>query len=182
MTFFLDEQGVGPCGHSARDKGILISVLTSCLSHQVPRQLAYSVRGCRNDKNTGDLIASTNFLLAESIADDQYTKGIASTVVLCGQNSIQDKCLCLPQANWQAWSARQRIHTVRVNRGIWRMVMFVDDDETILRLLEHMQSHHPVDPEDYGQVLKSGWGEGPTDEEQAAVMKPYEIYQTKPKH
>ena len=61
------------------------------------------------------------------------------------------------------------------------MVMFVDDDETILRYSEHVKSHHPVDLEDYGKILKSGWGEGPTDEERATVMKPYEIYKTKPK-
>ena len=52
MTF-LDEQGVGPCGHSARDKGILLKVYASCLSHQVPRQLAFSYCGSRNDTHAG---------------------------------------------------------------------------------------------------------------------------------
>ncbi len=43
---FLDEQGVRPCGHSARDKGILMTVYTSSLSKEVPRRLAFSVHGC----------------------------------------------------------------------------------------------------------------------------------------
>ena len=180
MTF-LDEQGVGPCGHSARVKGILLNVLASCMSHQVPRQLAFSVHGCFNDKNTGDLIASTfSRIHPESkIADAQHTKSINFTEVRCGQDSILKECLCLPQANWKTWSTKQRILTI-TGLGIWRAVMFVDDDETIVNFLERVESGH-MDLEDYGQVLKSGWGEGPTYEERAAVMKPYEIYQAKPK-
>ena len=146
MTF-LDEQGVGPCGHSARDKGILISVLASCLSHQVPRQLALSVHGCYNDKNTGDFIARTfTFVNIHSkVADAQHTRSINSTLVRCGQDSIQDECFCLPQANWQTWSARQRIHTVRIiGQNVWRMVMFVDDDESILRYFENVELQHPI--------------------------------------
>ena len=180
MTF-LDEQGVGPCGHLARDKGILISIFASCMSHQIPRQLAFSVHGCKNDKNTGDLIARTfSRIHPESkVADAQHLKGINFTQVRCGEDSIQDKCLCLPQANWQTWSTIERIHTVTVtDRGTWHMVMFVDDDETIVYFLE--REH--IDLEDYGQVLKSGKGNGPTNEERASIIKPYEIYQAKPKH
>ena len=47
---FLDEQKVGPCGHSAKDKQILIKVFSSCLSSQVPRKLSFSIHGCKNDK------------------------------------------------------------------------------------------------------------------------------------
>ena len=54
MTF-LDEKGVGPCGHAAKHKRILINVYASCLSHQVPRKLAFSVVGCTNDKGTRNL-------------------------------------------------------------------------------------------------------------------------------
>ena len=35
------------------------------------------------------------------------------------------------------------------------------------------------DLDDHGKVLKAGWGEGPTNEEQAAIVKPYEIYKQK---
>ena len=82
MTF-LDEQGVGPCGHSARDKGILINVYASCLSHQVPRQLVFSVHTCRNDKNTGDLIFHNAWdcvSLQSKIADGQHMICISCTV------------------------------------------------------------------------------------------------------
>ena len=42
---FLDEQGVGPCGHVAKEKGILIKVYTSCLVDEVPAELAFSTYG-----------------------------------------------------------------------------------------------------------------------------------------
>ena len=50
---FLDEQGVRPCGHSAKEMDILIKIFASCHSHQIPRQLDHSVYACRSDKNTG---------------------------------------------------------------------------------------------------------------------------------
>ena len=97
------------------------------------------------------------------------------------QDSIHDECLCMPQADWQIWSKRNRIYTVNGRDGgreVWHIVLTANDDETILHFLERVESGH-MDLEDYGQVLKSGWGEGPTDEERAAVMKPYEIYKSK---
>ena len=188
---FLDEQGVGPCGHSAREKGILINVYASCLSHQVPRQLAYSVHGCYNDKNTGDLFFHyyACVSLQSKIADAQHVRTMNSTILRCGQGSIQDECLCLPRANWQTWSAHHRIHTVNGNdpvngRKAWQMILLVGDDETILTFLEKTQGEereiHTIDYTDYGQILKSGWGEGPTDEQRASVMEPYKT--CKPKH
>ena len=93
LMTFLDEQEVGPCGHSAREKGILINVYASCLSHQVPRQLASSVHGRYNDKNTGELWSLKLFdsiKLESKIADGQHVRGINSTIVRCGQDSIQD--------------------------------------------------------------------------------------------
>ena len=53
---FMVERRVKPCGHSARDKALLVAITASCLSHQVPRQFAISVHGCKNDKNTGLLV------------------------------------------------------------------------------------------------------------------------------
>ena len=187
---FLDEQGVGPCGHSARKKRILINVYASCLSHQVPRQLAFSVHTCRNDKNTGDLMfhsMSDSASLQSKIADAQHSTGINFTQVRCGQDSIQEECLCLPQATWQTWSAHNRIYRVRgTDRGRkgWHMILMVDDDETILSFIEKTQGEesgkHNITCADYGKVLKSGWGEEPTDEEQDSIMKPYKTYKPKP--
>ena len=37
---FLDEQGVQPCGHKAREKGMIIKVFTSCKS-EIPTEYRY---------------------------------------------------------------------------------------------------------------------------------------------
>ena len=178
---FLDQQGVGPCGHSARDKGILIKVFASCLSHQVPRQLVYSVYGSKNDKNTGDMcfhkcMAS---IMNAKVAEDQHVRGIDSTWVMCGQKSIDDECECLPGATWQRWSARNRIKTVRGKdrgRKAWYMTLLVDDDATIIQYLEKVESGN-VDVQNYGLKMKSGWGEGPSEEEKQSAMQEYRVYQ-----
>ena len=189
MTF-LDQQGVGPCGHKARDKGILLKVVTSCLSHQIPRQLAHSVHGCMNDKNTGDLFfdswSSPN--LDAKVADAQHTRGNDITVVRCGQKSIDEECLCLPQADWHTWSASNRTYIVTgtdKGRKAWHLILAVDDDNTILQFLEKTQGESrgtlTINNNDYGITLKSGWGEGPTDEEKKFTLKKYDVYQEKPK-
>ena len=186
MTF-LDQQGVGPCGHKARDKGILLKVLTSCLSHQIPRQLAYSVHGCMNDTNTGYFCIIKRWdsiNLKAEVADSQHVRGNDFTQVKCRQKSIDEECLCLPQADRHTWSARQRTFIVRTDKGrkVWHIIQAVDDDNTILQFLEKTKSRGTsnINNNDYGIVLKSGLGEGPTDEEKKSALKDYQVYQEKP--
>ena len=184
---FLDQQGVGPCGHSARDKGILIKVFASCLSHQVPRQLAHSVYGSKNDKNTGDMTFIRCYYsidLRAKVAEDQHARGIDSTGVRCGQKSIDDECECLPGATWQRWSARNRIYKAGGENGgrkAWHMTLLVDDDATIVQFAEKTQGENKgkfdINLTDYGVILKSGWGEDPSEEEYQSAMQEYQVYQ-----
>lgn len=181
MTF-LDQQGVQPCGHSAKDKGILIKVYASCLSHQVPKQLGLSVHGCKNDKNMGLFVMtkSHDFVSLEArMADDQHGYGINFTSIRCGQESIDEECLCLPGANWEKWRAWTRNKTVlNTATNTWQILLIVDDDETILRLLETAQTG-PIDCDDYGMILKSGWGQEPTREDKRLSMQSYQVYRDK---
>lgn len=166
-TTFLDEQGVRPCGHSAKDRGILLKIFASCLSHQVPRQLDHSVYTCRNDKNTGFFtMGGYNSDVQNSICED-FTK------VRCGQPEISSECLCLPQANWHTWSMRSRIRKVcdRTN-NMWIFLLLVDEDETILRF----STAESVDIADYGQVLKAGYGQEPSREDYESIMQQYAVY------
>ncbi len=177
MTF-LDEQGVKPCGHSARDKGILIGVYASCLSHQVPRQLAFSVYARENDKNTAFLssISCSFITLSSKIADAQHVIGMDFTSIRCGRYFIAEECLCLPQANWQTWSAQQRVKAVAgMNRGwkFWYTVLVVDNDETILSFLK---SENIECIEKYGEILKSGWGEYASEEVKEFVWQKFPLY------
>ena len=87
----------------------------------------------------------------------------------------------MPQANWHTWSAKQRTYMVKgkvKGRKAWHLILAVDDDYTILQFLE--KTALTIDALDYGIILKSGWGEGPTDEEEKSAMKDYQVYQEKP--
>jgi hypothetical protein len=187
---FLDQQGVGPCGHKARDKGILIKVYASCLSHQIPRQLALAVYCCKNDKNTGEISFTKVYSkpsIEAKVVDAQHGCGVDFTQVICGQKSIDEERLCLPRANWHTWSAKNRIYRVRgtdKGRKVWHLLLPVDDDNTIQLFVEKTQGENAgvkeINVSDYGRVLKSGWGEEPTDEEEKSAKKEYQVYREKP--
>ena len=175
---FLDQQGVGPCGHSARDKGIFIYVFSSCLSHQVPRQLAYSVYGSSNDKNMGLYVITKacHFISLEAkMADNQHGYGINSTEIRCGQQAIDEECLCLPGATWEKWDMWNRQKNI-TNAGMntWDILLLVDDDETVLRFLETAQTGH-INRES-GEILRSGHGQEPTKEDVQLAMENFRIY------
>ena len=189
MTF-LDEQGVGPCGHAAKDKGILINVHASCLSHQIPRKLAFSVVGCKTDKESGfiisNLYSSVTLDVKNRIADSQHARGMNFTNIMCGKESIDKECLCVPGATWKKWSERERIYIVTgmyEGEKAWNMVLLDDDDETTLQFIELTHGansgQHVVDGGKYGTIVGSGFGNGPTAKVFQSVMKTYEVYRAR---
>ena len=48
---FLDEQGVQPCGHKAREKGILVKMLASCRSNETATEYQYIIDGAINERS-----------------------------------------------------------------------------------------------------------------------------------
>ena len=111
---FPDKQGVQPCGHSARDKGILIKVFTSCQSNEIPCRVLYSIRANKNDKDKGGcFIKENNF----EVAYAQHLKHIDSTITRCNNDSIDEKCTLKPGYNWHKWNIEERIYLVRGEEG-----------------------------------------------------------------
>ena len=53
MEFF-DDRGMEPCGHKAREKGMIIKVYASCKSNEIPTEYCYSVNSAVNE-NTGEM-------------------------------------------------------------------------------------------------------------------------------
>ena len=162
---YLDEQGVQPCAHSAKEKKLLISVSASCKHTQIPYQLLYSVRAYENDKNTGCLGRWGD---GWEVTEDQHLKSATVTVIKCQNKSIDDPCTLGPRDTWRKILNQERIFVVRgVDKGrqAWHYVLLVDDDETIRKFKEQTQGpnagKHTIDVSSYGQVLKSGWGEQP---------------------
>ena len=85
---FLDKQGVQPCGHKAREKGMVIKVLTSCMFDEIPTEYRYSVSGICNYTNTG-LMA---FYPIETLLETQTTDRINSSLLSCNSKTIKKPC------------------------------------------------------------------------------------------
>lgn len=178
MTF-LDEQEVGPCGHLARRKGILLSVYASCLSHEVPRQLAFSVHKMKNDKNSRQLTIKLpgSFSLESEISDAQHTNIMNFTQIRCGNDSINEECLCLPHVSWQSWNMKERIFKVQdKNKKAWYVILVVNDDEKILKFLEALRNEC-VDAACVDKVLEYGIGKEVPDGVWQSILRRYALYQ-----
>ena len=183
---FLDEQKVGPCGHSARDKEILIKVYSSCLSSQVPRKLSFSIHGCKNDNKTGN----QRFCVIEcirnrsKIADGQHTIGVDFTEIQCSNKNIESECVIFPNATWDAWSMRERIYLTKGMDGdkpAWHYVLLVDSDDIILDYVEKTQGEQAgkstIDVSNYGIILQSGFGEKPPQHVKDWLTQKYGLFQ-----
>ena len=155
---FMDEVGIQPCGHSARDTGILLKVRASCISHQRGSSFLFSARGRSNDKNTGALYVYHK----KEIGPDQTTQGIDFTTITC-KRPVEESCALVPDFTFKMQKDLERIYLVRgKDRGkeAWHYVLLVDDAETE-RLFKEKVKDGTIDVADYGSVLKSGWGKDP---------------------
>ena len=172
---FLDEVGVKPCGHSAREMGILLKVKASCHPNEIAHSLHYSARARGNDKNTGALWYKKGC----EIETDQHSSDLDTTAVTCGR-TFDEECKYLSNFTYQRDYEGKRIFLVRGNdkgRPAWHYLLLVDDEETIRIFKEKTQGELKgklnIDLTDFGQVLKSGFGEEPPKSVQDWITRTY---------
>ena len=161
---FMDKVGVQPCLHSGREKNVLLEVYASCSSHQIPHSLLYSARGTGNDKNTGSFYISTCKLVGHEVGPHQNTHAVYNTVITC-KKGLHDQCALKPNFTWCNQGAAERTFLVRVNYESWYYLQVVDDHETLCKYVEQAKTEC-FDPEDYGQIIRSGLGRDPPKEVQ----------------
>ena len=106
---------------------------------------------------------------------DQYV-----TSIKCTNKSIDKPCTLGPSETWRNLLNSERIFLVRGEdrgRRAWHYVLVVDDEETLQIFKEKTQGEnagkHTVNVADYGQVLKSGWGEKPPNDVKEWMMENY---------
>ena len=172
---FMDEQGVRPCGHSARERGILIKVLASCQSTEVPTRLSFSVHSARNEKNTGLLSFKTHFK-GNEICARQHPSGVDFTQVLC-KGKIWEPCSLTLGYTWKKWYEGQRVNlitTIEKGRPVWYYILLADNEEKMAEFRAKLLSGNAsVRIADYGLLLKRGWGENPTNDIKDLFEKEY---------
>ena len=167
---YLDEECVLACGHSAKEKGILLKVYASCRANEEAATYCFSVNGATNDKNTGIM----SYFVTKKFSDSQHSFGINFTDVRCGKG-INEPCTLAPDYTWQRRSEGERVFLVRGKdrgRPAWHYVLLVDDDEMVGEFQDKVKGG-TVDVANYGQVLKSGWGEQPPNEVRDEIDRKY---------
>ena len=172
---FMDEQGVGPCGHVAKEKGILVKVFTSCLANEIPAELAFSTHCAKNNESTGEMTYNIVYQTKE-IHDGQHPSGVDFTEVQC-KNKIKQRCTMASGSTWDQWSTAKRIFLVRGidrSRSAWYYVKVEDSEETREAFFEAIDSRS-VDVTKFGEPLECGWGEDPPEEVIEKIREKYVI-------
>ena len=164
---FLDEQGVQPCGHKAREKGMIIKVFTSCQSYEIPTEYRYSVNGVDNDKNTRQI----SFWHRKQLLTTQKTDSIDCSELRCSSKTIDEPCTLQPHYTWKNVGEGKRLHLVRgedQGRPAWHYLLIED----VIDIQSNFEAHFAegnmyagsIKLTNYGKILASGFGENPPNE------------------
>ena len=158
---FLDEQGVSPCGHSAREKEILLKVYAACETGQDTAELCLFTQATEL-KDDGFVYHWTK----KKLSDQQRAFGVDFTAIRCGKEK-EEECSIASDSTWS--TAREvidnRLHRIRgtdQGRPIWQYVLVDNDAEKIGNFMTATMDMSA----DYGVILKSGFGKQPPQDAQ----------------
>ena len=113
---FLDEQGVQPCGHKAREKGMNIKVYASCKSNEIPTEYCYSVSGITN-KNTGNM----TFKISKQLLETQKTASIDSSHLNCDSETIDEPCTLSHDLTWRRLGEIRKMSSTSIKAHVSRV-------------------------------------------------------------
>ena len=178
---YLDERGVRPCGHSAKEKGILIKVYASCRPDETAATNCFFVQAAENDTNI-DNSGTLCYYTTKKLSKSQHCYGASTTDIMC-KKSAEEACALRPEFTWRKW---REGHSGRIfiQRGtdsggaVWHYVLLDDDPQKIReykRLMQDECGQHSVNPADHGKVLKSGQGRDPPQEVKDEILRPYQF-------
>ena len=101
---FLDEKGVGPCGHMAKEKRILLKVYASCQAKETPAEMVFSTHSI---ESAGEITLYDGDLFCDKIYSAQHPSGLDFTELRCS-NSINLPCTMLSGAIWQKYAGNSK--------------------------------------------------------------------------
>ena len=160
----LDGLGIPPCGHRAREQGVLIKVFASCKPEQEAVEPCYSVQGIEIDEDE-TLIYFT-------------TKPVNEALRFSGTDFARLTCCRGPDEPCQSgkalnnWTWEQAIHgglcskvfIIRVKiRGkpAWHFVLLSDSSEDYKKRFSEKVATGNIDVTEWGYIIQSGWGKDP---------------------
>ena len=172
---FLDEQGVNACGHSAREKGILLKVFTSCQTGQHSTELVYTLRGMQLREEYHHSRKYLFHFFSKELNSQQKTLGVDFTDLRCGKRG-EEKCDIASNATWSTASevTNGRIRLVKrkdSGQPMWYYILLDDDAQKIKDF--YPMAYLPR----YGKILRFGKGKEPSAEDEEWMQENYGINQ-----
>ena len=162
---FMDEQGIGPCGHAAKEKGIMVQVIASCMPNELPTELILSTYHFKNEKNT-KIVEFHGRFRTKKACDGQHPSNVSFNEIRCRGEVITSSCTMAPGSTWSTWSKRERIFLVKnchsfnnITHTEWKYVLLPDDDKLICEIAFDEDINDQKDLEDLGQILMTAWGD-----------------------
>ena len=110
---YLAQRGVKPCGHSAKEMGILIKIFASCEPPEKAASTCFFVRAAANRKRKG-----LHIHFPIELTKTQHSYGVSSTKVTCKKN-IDEACVLNPNYTWGKWWENNSGKDI-IQRGIGR--------------------------------------------------------------
>ena len=160
----LDSFGIPPCGHRAREQGVLIKVIASCRPDQKAAEPCYSIEGIEVNE-----YGTLTYYTRNKVNETQTFYGTDFTKLTCCRGPDEP---CRSEEALKNWTweeaiddgLRSRVYTVRSKdrgRQTWHMALLSNKSkEHEKRFLEEVNSGH-VDVDKWGYIFESGLGKDP---------------------
>ena len=161
----LDSLGIPPCGHRAREQGILVKVIASCQPDQKATEPCYSVEGV-TVRDDGTLTVWSKELTHQTSTDCDGTK------LACYRGPYESCCSDEALKNWTWQEAlhgrlRKSVQTVRLSdqdRPTWHCLLLSDKSEEYKKRFRERVKSGSINLTEWGYVIASGEGTDPPQE------------------
>ena len=157
--------GIPPCGHKAREQGVMIKVFASCQPNQKAGDPCYSVEGVEFSEEDQCMYFNSNKQLTEN---QTSIKGDFNKLVCC--KGPDDACPAESELkNWkwvdavsgEIWTNIRLMRSIDRGSQSWYYILLYNEIDEERRTQFKAQAPGILDVADWGYVLASGWGKDP---------------------
>jgi len=156
--------GIPPCGHKARERGVLIKVITSCQGNQKAAEPCFSTDGTYVNSNDG-----IPCFIGIKLTERQTSVHADFTKLVCCRDPGNPCPADDAFKNWKwddavSGEMRRNIYPVRGKdrgRPAWHYVLLSSGDEDHVQGFKEQCRTGIIDVADWGYIIVSGWGEDP---------------------
>ena len=168
----LDSLGIPPCGHRAREQGILVKVIASCQPDQKATEPCFSVEGVNVDDD------GTQIYWSKELAQQKST-WCDATGLACYRDPDESCCSDEALKNWTWQEAlhgrlRKSVQIVRLSdqgRPTWHYLLLSDKSEEYEKRFWERVKSGSINLTEWGYVIASGEGRDPPQEIQDKIWQ-----------